>query len=69
MRWYPLVSFGVSTPWFGSLLAHMPLGLLRAMDAASYAPAVTGKAFGISMAWIAAFAFLTCRMFQRAELK
>lgn len=64
-----LVSFGVSTPWFGRLLAYTPLGLLRAMDAASYAPAMTGKAFGISVAWIAAFAALTCRMFQKAELK
>ncbi len=64
-----LVSFGVSTPWFGRLLANTPLGLLRAMDAAAYAPAMVGKAFGISMVWIAAFALLTCRIFQKAELK
>ncbi len=59
----------VSTPWFGRLLANTPLGLLRAMDAAAYAPAMVGKAFGISMVWIAAFALLTCRIFQKAELK
>lgn len=64
-----LVSFGVSTPWFGGLLANTPLGLLRAMNAASYAPAVVGKAFSVSMVWIAAFALLTCWIFQNADLK
>lgn len=64
-----LVSFGVSTPWFGGLLSNTPLGLLRAMDAASYAPAMIGKAFAISLVWIVGFAVLTCWMFQNAELK
>ena len=64
-----LVSFGVSTPWFGRVLSYTPLGLLRAMDAASYAPAAVGKAFGISLLWIAGFAVPACRMFQNAELK
>lgn len=64
-----LSSFGVSTPWFGGLLANTPLGLLRAMDAASYAPAAVGRAFAISVIWIACAALLACRIFEKAELK
>lgn len=64
-----LMSFGVSTPWFGALLSHTPLGLLRAMSDAAYAPAAVGRAFGVSLVWIACFAALTCRIFQKAELK
>lgn len=64
-----LVSFGLSTPWFGALLSHTPLGLLRAMEAAAFAPAAVGRAFGISTVWILAFGLLSLRMFQKAELR
>lgn len=64
-----LIAFGISTPWFGGLLADTPLGLLRAMNAASYAPAAVWRAFGISAAWTVCFALLALRVFQKAELK
>ena len=64
-----LVSIGISTPWLGRVLSNTPLGLLRAMAAASYTPAALGRALGISAAWIADFALPACCLFQRADLK
>lgn len=64
-----LTSVGVSTPWFGRLLASTPLGLPRAMAQASYAPGAVGRAFMISAVWLLGFALLTSQLFRRAELK
>lgn len=64
-----LLSFGVSIPALGAVLAKTPLGLGKSLAAAGYPAADLGLAAAVCAATVLLLCLLTALVFRRAELK
>lgn len=64
-----LMSFTLTTPALGALMANTPVGFFRALSLAHYAPAMLAKAAVIDLLCICLALGLCYLCFRRAELK
>lgn len=63
------LSFSITNPGLGAILAKTPLGLLKALAVAEYAPVLLLQALSISIVCVLVFMGITNMLFCKAELK